>query len=291
MLPITHTLNCRGRLLSLDTPRIMGILNVTPDSFSDGGAFETVEAALSHTEQMLAEGADIIDIGGASSRPKSEVVMPDEEIRRISPVVEAILAEFPETIVSIDTFYPQVASAMLEVGAHIINDISAGTALGRLHPSDPDMMQILAQYPNVPYVMMHMKGAPQDMQENPVYEDVVGEVWQFFVEKINQARAAGLRDLIIDPGFGFGKTILHNYQLWGGLAQFREAGLPVLVGLSRKSMLYKLLQTEPRDVMAAASALHFQALQAGAQLLRVHDVKEAKQTVKVFSYLRTHEII
>ncbi len=269
----------------------MGILNLTPDSFSDGGKFTDLDAALHHVEEMLEAGADIIDFGGASSRPRAAVVLPDEELSRIVPVTEGILARFPETIISIDTFYPQVAQEMIELGVHIINDISAGTALGRLHPSEQDMMQVLQQYPDVPYVMMHMQGTPQHMQDQPSYSDVVAEVWQFFVSKVAAAQAAGLRDVIIDPGFGFGKTVQHNYQLWAALGRFTRHGFPVLVGISRKSMLYKILETVPTDVIGPSCALHFQALLAGVQLLRVHDVKEAKQTIDLFSYLRTHEII
>ncbi len=283
-VPTHLSLNCRGRILTLDRPRIMGILNLTPDSFSDGGRYTQLDQALFRAEQMLTEGADILDVGGYSSRPGADHISAEEELRRIEEIVRAILDRFPETLVSIDTFRATVARRMLEVGVHLINDISAGTL-------DTAMWETLVHFGDVPYMLMHMQGRPQTMQENPQYVDIFGEVLAFLAERVQAARAAGLKDIVIDPGFGFGKTILHNYQLWGKLDGFAALGLPVLVGVSRKSMLYRFFETEPGEVLSAATALHLQALQQGVHILRVHDVGEAKRIGQLFSYLQTHGII
>lgn len=285
-----HSLNLRGELLTLEKPLVMGILNVTPDSFSDGGKYLDLSSALLQAEKMLEEGARIIDIGGYSSRPGAIHISVAEEIARIKEVVRAILREFPEAYVSIDTFRGEVAREMLDLGAHIINDISAGQDIDP-EPGAISMFEVLREHPDVPYIMMHMQGTPRTMQQNPTYEDIVEEVWHYFIKKINQARDAGIRDLIIDPGFGFGKSILHNYQLLGGLSQLSELGLPMLVGLSRKSMLYKLFDTHPEDVLELASVLHFKALEMGASLLRVHDVRAAARTVELFQYFIKNGII
>lgn len=285
-----YSLNCRGRLLELDKPLIMGILNLTPDSFSDGGRFNEESAALRQAENMLAEGADILDLGGYSSRPKADHISPGEELKRVEKVLASILRHFPEAIISIDTFRPEVARSVLDIGAHIINDISAGRNLYG-EEAQISMFELLASYPDVPYIMMHMQGNPQNMQRQTDYEDVVESIWDFFVERINQAREAGLRDIILDPGFGFGKEILHNYQIMGSLDQFSELNLPLLVGVSRKSMLYKLFETTPTDVVEMASILHFKALEKGAHILRVHDVKEAVRTVRLFQYFLDNGII
>ncbi|MCI4667596.1 MAG: dihydropteroate synthase [Bacteroidia bacterium] len=285
-----YSLNLRGKLLELEKPVVMGILNLTPDSFSDGGEFLNLTDALKQTEKMLKDGARIIDIGGYSSRPGAIHISANEEIIRIKEVVRQILREFPEAFVSIDTFRGKIALEMLELGAHIINDISAGQGINSL-PDEKSMFEVLAAFQDVPYIMMHMQGHPQNMQNNPVYEDVVEEVWQFFVERINAAKDAGIKDIIIDPGFGFGKEILHNYQLFGGLEQFSELGLPLLVGVSRKSMLYRLFDTQPKDVLELASILHFKALEMGAHILRAHDVKEAVRTVELFQYFIKNGII
>ena len=287
----TYSLNCRGRLLSLSEPQVMGILNLTPDSFSDGGQYNRPEQALAHTERMLEAGASVIDIGGFSSRPGAEVVPPEEELRRVVPVVEAILARFPEALLSIDTYRPAVAQHLLDLGVHIINDITAGRGMTDDLAADSGMMQLLAGYGDAPYIMMHMQGTPATMQQAPQYEEVNQAIGQFFVDRIRQARALGLKDLVIDPGFGFGKTILHNYQLLHGLPRLVQLDCPVLVGLSRKSMMYKLFDTTPDDVLDLSSALHLQALQAGARLLRVHDVREAVRVVKLYQYWQAHGIV
>ena len=277
------SLNCGGKLLNLDQPKIMGVLNLTPDSFSDGGKYQSLHAALKHTEKMLEAGADIIDIGGYSSRPFADDISAEEELRRIESITEEILHRFPEAFISIDTFRASVAQKMLEKGVHIINDISSGNI-------DENMLQVVSKF-RVPYIAMHMQGTPQNMQSNPQYEKVVDEVWDFFVEKINEIRAAGIKDIVLDPGFGFGKQILHNYQLLGSLDRFCSLDLPILVGISRKSMLYKLLQTTPLETREAAAALHFQALKLGANIIRVHEVEGTRQIVDLFRYMKSNGII
>ncbi|MEM0998758.1 MAG: dihydropteroate synthase [Bacteroidota bacterium] len=278
LIPTPTTLNCRGRIIRLDRPLVMGILNLTPDSFSDGGQFNRPDAAYRQAEKMLAEGADIIDIGGYSSRPGADDIAPEEELARIQAITAGIIARFPEAIISIDTFRSTVARAMLETGAHLINDISAGTL-------DSAMLATVADFA-APYLLMHMQGNPQTMQKNPRYTDVVDEVYQFLVARVKAARKAGIHDLVVDPGFGFGKRLEHNYELFRNLNKFKALGLPMLVGLSRKSMIYRLFSTTPEDVLELASALHLQALAAGANILRVHDVRPAARIARLHSYLK-----
>lgn len=272
------SLNCRGQLLTLDIPRIMGILNVTPDSFSDGGKYNTIETALQHTEQMLAAGADIIDIGGYSSRPGAQDISPQAEIDRVLPVIEAIVQAFPQAILSIDTFRASVAKASLTAGAHIVNDISAGKL-------DAEMLPIVAAH-RAPYIMMHMRGTPQTMQSQTIYDNLTEDVWAYFVERINAAHAANIHDVILDMGFGFAKTIDQNYQLMAQLHRFAQFQLPILVGVSRKSMLYKKFNTTPDDVQDVAAALHLYALQHGASLLRVHDVASVARIREIYVSMR-----
>lgn len=268
------TLNCNGRLLDLGQPIIMGILNVTPDSFYDGGKYLGIEAAVQQAKEMIAQGATIIDIGGASSRPGATVVETDEEIRRVIPVISAIKQQYPDVIISIDTWRGQVAKAAVQAGASIINDISAGSL-------DPDMFPTVAEL-NVPYILMHIKGTPENMQQAPEYEDITTEVIDFLIEKIATLRALGVKDIIVDPGFGFGKTIRHNYTLLNRLLEIKSVlQLPLLVGVSRKSMIYRLLDISPENALNGATALHVIALQQGADILRVHDVKEAVEVLKI----------
>ncbi len=276
-VPQNITLNCQGRLLVLDRPQVMGILNMTPDSYSDGGQFDTESKALAHVEKMLLEGASIIDIGGYSSRPGAIDIQPEEELQRILVTVKRVLKEFPDAIVSIDTFRASVAAPLLDAGVHIINDISGGIL-------DPEMMSLVGRYA-APYVLMHMQGRPQTMQTAPVYADVVGEVYSYFVERIRAARAAGIRDLVLDPGFGFGKTLDHNWELFRNLGQFNVLGLPLLVGISRKSMVYRLFDTTPDNVLELTTALHVKALESGARFLRVHDVRAATRAIQLHQYL------
>lgn len=277
IFPQALTLNCRGRLLNLEKPQVMGILNLTPDSFSDGGKFNTVPAALAQTEKMLQEGATIIDIGAYSSRPGATDISPQEELDRMWETVARIIQAFPEAIVSIDTFRVEVANAMLGLGAHIINDIGAGRMEGA-------MLEVVA-LAGAPYILMHMQGTPQTMQDQPHYDDVVEEVNAFFVERVRAARAAGIKDIVLDPGFGFGKTLPHNYELFRNLGRFKALGMPLLIGISRKSMVYRLFGTEPTDVLELTTALHLKALEAGAKILRVHDVRPAVRAIQLHQYL------
>lgn len=268
------TLNCNGTTLDLSQPIIMGILNVTPDSFYDGGKYLGVEAAVQQAKEMIAQGAAIIDVGGASSRSGAAVVETDEEIRRVIPVISAIKQQYPDVIISIDTWRGAVAKAAVQAGAAIINDISAGSL-------DPDMCPTVAEL-NVPYILMHIKGTPENMQQNPEYQDITTEVLDFLIQKIAELRALGVKDIIVDPGFGFGKTIRHNYTLLNRLQEIKSVlQLPLLVGVSRKSMIYRLLDISPENALNGATALHVIALQQGANILRVHDVKEALEVLKI----------
>lgn len=272
-----QTLNCRGKILRLNRPVIMGILNMTPDSFSDDGQFNNLEAAVAQVEKMVEEGAKIIDIGGYSSRPGAADVSEAEETRRIIEITNYLVERQAEVFISIDTFRSGVARTALEAGAHIINDISAGTA-------DPEMFATVAAF-DAPIVLMHMQGTPATMQDNPQYDDVVEEVYSFLVQRIKAAQAAGIHDIVIDPGFGFGKTLAHNYELFRNLDKFRVLGRPLLVGISRKSMIYRLFDTQPTDVLELSTALHMQAVAAGAGILRVHDVRPAARVARLQHYI------
>lgn len=274
---ILTTLNCRGRLLSLSRPLVMGILNVTPDSFYDGGRYAGVDAALFRASAMLEEGAAIIDIGGMSSRPGAEILSSETELQRVLPVVEAIARRFPEAILSIDTIYSKTARACVEAGAAIINDISGG----RL---DEQMFETVAEL-EVPYILMHMKGMPGNMQGQATYEDVVAEVLDFFIESIGRLRSLGVKDIVLDPGFGFGKTSAHNFRLLNNLHVFQITGCPLLAGVSRKSMIWKTLKITPEAALNGTTALHVIALQQGARILRVHDVRPAVETICLWETL------
>ena len=271
------TLNCKGRLVSLEQPVVMGILNATPDSFYDGGKYRGLDQQLIQVEQMLKEGATFIDIGGMSSRPGAAIIDQDEELKRVLPVIEATIEEFPEALISIDTIHSEVARAAINAGACIINDISAG----RL---DANMYETVAKL-DVPYILMHMQGKPKQMQQNPTYENVALEVLDFFIQEIGKLRSLGIKDLIIDPGFGFGKTVSHNYQLLNHLHVFKMLEVPVLAGISRKSMICKVLKVNPSDALNGTTALHMVALRQGARILRAHDVKEAEQCIQLFGRL------
>ncbi len=255
----------------------MGILNVTPDSFHDGGQYNAVDAALAHTKQMLDDGADIIDIGAMSTRPGAEAISADVEWNRLEPILNAIVSWHPSAIISIDTYHSKVAERAIGAGAHIINDVSAGQL-------DKNMFPLVAQL-NVPYIMMHMQGTPQTMQQKPSYTNVVVEVMKFFSERLAKLRELGVNDVIIDPGFGFGKDLAHNFTLLKQLADFEFFELPILVGVSRKSMINKALGTQPEKALNGTTALHAFALERGANILRVHDVKEAKQVVTLHQHL------
>ncbi len=268
------TLNCRGRLIDLSSPRIMGILNSTPDSFYAGSRIPGVDEALARAEAMLREGATFLDIGGYSTRPGAAEVTEEEELKRVAPLVEALVAAFPEALLSIDTFRSRVARTALEAGAALVNDISAGLR-------DPEMLPLVAEK-QVPYIMMHMRGTPADMAQLTAYDDLVGEILYYFSERLAAARALGITDLIADPGFGFAKTRAQNFELLAGLPAFRVLEAPLLVGISRKSMIWKTLGIDPSDALNGTTALHMLALQGGASILRVHDVKEASECIRLW---------
>jgi dihydropteroate synthase len=268
------TLNCGGKLLSLARPVVMGILNVTPDSFHDGGKFLDLGAALARVSRMLDEGAAIIDIGAVSTRPGSQPVSATEELDRLLPVIESVLQKHPDTIVSVDTWRAEVAQKVVAAGASMINDISGGSL-------DDAMFRTIARL-NVPYVLMHIQGNPQTMHLKPTYMDVTSEVIRWIADRTAILRSIGVKDIIADPGFGFGKSIGHNYTLLKHLEFFRILKLPLLVGISRKSLIYKPLDINPEGSLTGSIALNYHALTKGASILRVHDVKEAVQTVKIF---------
>lgn len=252
----------------------MGILNVTPDSFFDGGRYTGVDAAFAQAEQMLQQGAAFIDVGGMSSRPGAELIAEEEELKRVIPVVKGLLERFPEILISVDTIRAKVAREAVAAGAAMINDISAGRF-------DPDLYATVGEL-GVPYILMHMQGEPGNMQDQPAYEDVLQSVLDFFIAQVDRLREHGVKDIILDPGFGFGKTVAHNYQLLGRMHLFRMLDLPILAGLSRKSMICKVLKVAPKDALNGTTALHMIALQQGAKLLRVHDVKAAMETIQLF---------
>lgn len=269
------SINCKGKLLNLDEPVVMGIINATPDSFYEGHLKLNIDEIVSLAGKMIQDGAAILDVGGLSTRPGSQPVSVQQETDRALPVVEAIHRAYPEIILSIDTYNSQVAKAAVNSGAYIVNDISGGDL-------DADMLQTVADL-DVPYICMHMQGTPATMQQAPVYSNVVKEVLDFFIAKINACNKAGIKDVIIDPGFGFGKTIEHNFQLLKELAVLTISNKPILAGLSRKGTIYKTLGTTAAEALNGTTVLNTMALLNGASILRVHDVKEAVEVVKLFN--------
>ena len=267
------TINCKGNLIDLTKPKVMGILNLTPDSFYDGGKHKDLDAIIFQVEKMISEGADFIDVGAYSSRPKAEDISIDEELARILPMVEQLLKEFPELLLSIDTYRSIVAQECISLGAAMINDISAGKL-------DGDMMATIAEH-HVPYIMMHLKGTPRSMQQRTNYDDLIGEILFYFSERVAMARSFGICDLIIDPGFGFAKTLGQNYKLLHNLQLFKTLKVPILTGLSRKSMIYGLLEIDADRALNGTTALNMVALLQGANILRVHDVREATECIKL----------
>lgn len=267
------TINCKGQLVDLSVPKVMGILNITPDSFYDGGAHKNEKNILNHVEKLLNEGATFIDVGAYSSRPNADHVSETDELKRILPIIELILKVFPETLLSIDTFRSEVAKQCVNAGAALINDISAGKL-------DENMLPTIANL-KVPYIMMHMRGTPQNMQTQTTYNNLVKEVLFYFSERMAAAKALGIIDMIIDPGFGFAKTLEQNYELLNKLELFKMIEKPLLIGLSRKSMIYKPLKTSAQEALNGTSVLNTIALQKGASILRVHDVKEAMECIKL----------
>jgi len=267
------TLNCKGQLIDLSTPKVMGILNITPDSFYDGGLYKNENEILLQAEKMRSEGATFIDIGAYSSRPGALHIDEAEELKRIVPVVNLILSHFPDTLISIDTFRSEVARQCIETGAALINDISAGQM-------DANMMPTVAKL-NVPYIMMHMKGTPQNMQQQTNYKDLVKDLIFYFSERMAEAKSHQIKDIIIDPGFGFSKSLEQNYELMTKLDLFTNLDCPLLVGVSRKSMIYKLLENTPQEALNGTTSLNTIALLKGTSILRVHDVKEAMECIKI----------
>ena len=276
---VAKYINVNGRLMDLSSPRVMGILNVTPDSFYADSRMSSEEQIVSRVHQILREGADIIDIGGYSSRPGADNVSIQEEMARLRKGLQILYRELPDAVVSVDTFRADVAKMCVEeYGVAIVNDISAGQL-------DERMLTTVAAL-NVPYIMMHMQGTPQQMQQNPSYDNLEKEVFLYFAKRIQQLRDLGMKDIILDPGFGFGKTLEHNYQLLAHLEDFSIFELPLLVGVSRKSMIYKLLGIEPQDSLNGTTVLNTISLLKGANLLRVHDVRQAVETIKLVSKLK-----
>lgn len=271
-------ISCKGKLIDLTIPKIMGILNLTPDSFYDGGLYNNTDRALAQTEKMLLEGATFIDVGGASSKPGAVEISADEELARVLSAIEEIHKTFPETLISIDTYRSDVAKQAVAAGAAMVNDISGGNL-------DAKMLKTVGAL-GVPYVAMHMQGTPQNMQDKPSYDTILTDIRLFFAAKIDAAHKAGIHDIIIDPGFGFGKTLEHNYSLLKNISSIQMDGIPMLIGVSRKSMIHKLLQIEVADALNGTSVLNTVALQQGAQILRVHDVKEAHQAVQLIEKLK-----
>lgn len=273
------TINCKGKLIDLSKPKVMGILNLTPNSFFDGGKYTNEEEIVAQVHKMLSEGATFIDIGAYSSKPNAEFVAVEEEIARIVPVVELLINHFPNIIISIDTFRSEVAEACILKGAALINDISAGKL-------DDLMLTVIAKY-NVPYIMMHMKGTPQTMQTLTQYDAIVEEILLYFSERIAAARSLGINDLIVDPGFGFAKTLEQNYELLQKMELFEQLNLPILAGISRKSMIYKVLNCNPSESLNGTTTLNTVSLMKGANILRVHDVKQAMECVTLFNALHS----
>lgn len=276
------TINCKGELVELTVPKVMGILNLTPDSFFDGGTYKDEASILNRVEGMLEDGATFIDMGAYSSRPGAEHVSEDEELQRMIPIIDLVLKSFPETLISVDTFRSKVAAESVAHGAAIINDIAAGNL-------DKNMLDVIADI-QVPYIMMHMKGTPQSMQKEIVYDDLIMDLRTYFSEKVAEATSKKINDVIIDPGFGFAKTTEQNYSLLNHLDLFQTFGLPLLIGLSRKSMIYKVLQSNPKEALNGTTALHIVALLKGANIIRAHDVKESVECVKLVEALKANAL-
>ena len=271
------SLNCKGQLIDLSTPKVMGILNITPDSFYDGGQFKDSKSILVQTEKLISEGATFVDVGAYSSRPGANFVSENEELHRIIPVVELILKHFPKTLISIDSFRANVIRECVNAGAVISNDISAGHL-------DDQMMKTIGEL-GIPYIMMHMRGTPQTMQNLTHYDHLITEIFSYFSEQVQLAKQHKIMDVVIDPGFGFAKTLSQNYELLGKLEFFQNLNYPILCGVSRKSMIYKTLNCLPKEALNGTTALNMVAVMNGTNILRVHDVKEALECVKLFNQL------
>ena len=271
------TLNCKGQLIDLKTPKVMGILNVTPDSFYDGGRFKNEKSVLTQVEKLLDEGATFIDIGAYSSRPGADFVSKEEELKRLIPIITSVVNNFPKSLISVDSFRSDVIKTAVEAGAAMVNDISGGQ-------QDPLMFETVGAL-GVPYIMMHMRGTPKTMQQMTEYSDLIKEVYTYFSERIQLARTHQIKDIILDLGFGFSKTLEQNFELLKMLDYYKNLNLPILAGISRKSMVYKTLNTNANQALNGSTALHMVALQKGAKLLRVHDVKEALECIHLHEAL------
>lgn len=269
-----QSLNCNGKIITLDRARIMGIINLTPDSFYDGSLYNSPDKVFGRVDKMVSEGADIIDIGGVSTRPGAKEVTEEDEKKRLLPLLEQLLIKFPQTIFSVDTYRSEIAYLSISAGAHMINDISGGTF--------DNKMKDVINSSNVPYVLMHIKGTPKNMQKEPVYMNLTGEIRQYFQNQISHFKEEA--QLVLDPGFGFGKTLHNNYSLLKHLNDFRSFGYPLLAGVSRKSMINRILKTKPAEALNGTTALNMLALLNGVDILRVHDVKEAWEVIKLYQY-------
>ena len=274
------TLNCKGKLLVIDEPIVMGVINITPDSFFSGSR-SAEDEVLFCAEKMIEEGAAILDVGGQSTRPKSIPISADEELKRVLPAIESIHKKFPAQLISVDTFYAKVAKEAADAGACLVNDVSAGTF-------DENLIATVAAL-KVPYVLMHMQGTPQTMQQNPFYKNVTLEVFDFLSFKMVELTKAGINDIVIDAGFGFGKKASHNFQLLGQLSFFKQLNKPLLAALSRKATIYKTLGTTPEKALNGTTVMNTMALMNGANILRVHDVKEAVEAVQLFVAYKKEE--
>ena len=278
VLPVETTLQSRGRLLDISTPIVMGILNATPDSFYNQGRDSDTDSILRNAERMLGEGAKILDVGGASTTPGSAIIDADEELKRVIPVIQAINKRFPEAWMSVDTYHSKVAMEAVNAGASIINDVSSGSI-------DGYMIATVVQL-QVTYIAMHMQGIPATMQQNPQYNNITLDILNYLRKMVDKCEAAGIKDIIIDPGFGFGKTLEHNYELLSNMHTLRILGKPVLAGISRKGMIWKALGTTPEEALNGTTALHMVALQQGANILRAHDVKEAMEVITLMGMIK-----
>ncbi len=279
-----HILKIRNKELDLSTPKVMGILNVTPDSFSDGGEYNQIEAALHRVDEMIDQGVSIIDIGGESTRPGSDPVLVEEEVSRVLPVLEVAVEKYPNILFSVDTTKYDVARPALEAGAHIINDVSG-------LQKEPRFAGLCAEF-SAGYVLMHSKGDPKTMQNNPEYKDVVSDILGFFSRQIDSLKSEGLESVIIDPGIGFGKTLQHNLKIISGLHNFTKFGYPIMMGASRKSMIGQILDNRPADGrLAGTLAVHYHSLINGAKILRVHDVQEANDSIKIYNAILSAKVI
>jgi len=274
-----YTLNLNGKLRVVDKPMVMGILNITPDSFYVGSRTPTLPESLERAALMIEQGASILDIGGQSTRPGSTRISVTEEMDRVLPVIEALHRAFPDTMISTDTYYASVARAAVQAGAVMVNDISGGLM-------DPDMLAVVGSM-NVPYICMHMKGEPSTMQEKPEYDDITREVLDYFIRRVADCRAAGIRDIIIDPGFGFGKSVAHNFELFRNMGSLHILGLPILIGWSRKSTIWKTLGITAAESLNGTTVMNTLAIQRGASILRVHDVREAMEVIRLMDAMKS----